>query len=133
MVYQSVRCATKFFEHGVHLSNVGRNARFENRHLKGGAMSRYIELNMPVDSRVPAGYQLILAYAKDDLVRIPMDPRGLDDDDHNCDWEGCSTVSHCLSISPQQKYLLGRAAELAKGANLHPPTAQLRKCVGLGG
>ena len=74
-------------------------------------MSRYIELNIPIDSRVPEGYRLVLAYAKGDLVRIPMDPCGLDDDDHNCDWEGCSSVSCCLSISPQQKYLLGRAAE----------------------
>ena len=74
-------------------------------------MSRYVELNIPVDSRVPDGYRLILAYAKGDLVRIPMDPHGLDDDDHNCDWEGCSSVSHCLSISPQQKYLLGRPTE----------------------
>jgi len=71
---------------------------------------RYTVLPLPVDDSVPDGYSLIVAYAKGDEVVVPMDPRGLDDD-HNCDWEGCSTVSHVLRISPQQKYKLERAAK----------------------
>jgi len=78
-------------------------------------MSRYVELNIPTDSSVPEGYRLILAYAKGDRVRIPMDPSGLVDGYHSCDWEGCSSVAHCLSISPQQKYMLERAALNPRG------------------
>jgi hypothetical protein len=74
-------------------------------------MSRYIVLPIPVDDSVPEGYELILAYAKDDHVVIPMDSRGLPEDDHNCDWEGCCTLSHVLSISPQQKYGLERTIQ----------------------
>lgn len=72
--------------------------------------SRYIILPIPVDDRVPEGYQLIVAYAKGDEVCIPMELDGLKGEDHNCDWEGCSTLEHVLRISPQQKYLLERAA-----------------------
>ncbi len=70
-------------------------------------MSRYHLLNIPIDGSVPDGYELILAYAKNDTVVIPIDPNGLDED-HNCDWEGCSSVGHVLRISPQQKYELER-------------------------
>jgi hypothetical protein len=71
-------------------------------------MSRYVVLPIPVDDTVPEGYQLILAYAKGDEVVIPMDLCDLDEDNHNCDWEGCTSLSHVLRISPQQKYYLER-------------------------
>lgn len=71
-------------------------------------MSRYIVLPIPVDERTPEGYVLIVAYAKDDTVVIPMELNGLQEEDHNCDWEGCTTLNHVLRISPQQKYELDR-------------------------
>ena len=75
---------------------------------------RYTVLPIPTDGRVPDGYSLIVAYAKNDTVVIPMDVRGLSDEDHNCDWEGCSTLEHVLRISPQQKYELERTAHKAE-------------------
>lgn len=77
-------------------------------------MSRYITLPIPVDERVPEGYSLILAYAKDDEVVIPMDVEGLDEDQHNCDWEGCSSIQHVLRMSPQQKYMLEKGNKNAQ-------------------
>jgi hypothetical protein len=82
---------------------------------------RYTELNIPTDSRVPDGYALVLAYARGDEVVIPIDPRGLPEDDHSCDWEGCGSIGHVLRITPQQKYALERAAQ---SAEVRPNTIQ---------
>jgi hypothetical protein len=57
-------------------------------------MTRYVELNIPISDNIPLGYKLILAYAKEDEVIIPIDLDGLEEDQHNCDWEGCTSVSH---------------------------------------
>jgi hypothetical protein len=57
-------------------------------------MSRYIVLPIPVDARTPEGYSLILAYAKEDQVVVPIDLNDLNEEDHHCDWEGCTTLSH---------------------------------------
>ena len=92
-------------------------------------MSRYNILNLPHAERVPDGYELIEAYAKGDTVVIPIEPNGLDEDDHNCDWEGCTTLSHVLSISPQQKYLLERAA--GKAESVTTGTQQLKQAIAL--
>jgi len=80
---------------------------------KENEVERYHELNIPTDSRVPDGYNMILAYFKGDTVVIPINPDGLDEN-HDCDWEGCSSVSHCLRISPQQKYDLSNEGSLLK-------------------
>ena len=72
-------------------------------------MSRYIELPIPVDERVPEGHKLIVAYTNGVDVIVPFDPCELKNgDDHNCDWEGCSSINHVLRISPEQKYALVR-------------------------
>jgi hypothetical protein len=59
-------------------------------------MSRYIVLPIPIDERTPKGYSLILAYAKEDEVVVPIELSDLDEEDHHCDWECCTTLSHVL-------------------------------------
>ena len=72
---------------------------------------RYQKLNIPVDERVPDGHFLILAYSDGKSIIVPMNPCDLiNADDHNCDWEGCSSVSHVFRCSPEQKYALERAS-----------------------
>ena len=75
---------------------------------------RYITLNIPTDDRVPEGYQLIRAYSNGKMVVVELDVNDLKEDDHNCDWEGCSSISHVFSFSPEQKYNLERRASEAE-------------------
>lgn len=65
----------------------------------------FIYLPIPIDGRVPDGYKLIVAYAKDDEIVAPLDVNNLNDEKyHDCDWEGCSSVDHVFRISIKQKY-----------------------------
>ena len=66
--------------------------------------SLFVELPIPVSDDVPEGYRLILAYAKGDKVVIPISGPIPDETPHNCDWEGCTSVSHVASFSIKQKY-----------------------------
>jgi hypothetical protein len=61
-------------------------------------------LPIPVDDSVPKGYQLIVAYAKDGVIVVPIDIAELTDDMHDCDWEGCCTCSHVVRFSIRHKY-----------------------------
>jgi len=61
-------------------------------------------LPIPVDERVPEGYSLIVAYAKDDEIVVPIDLSSLPEEHHNCDWEGCSSVHHVVRFSIKHKY-----------------------------
>lgn len=64
--------------------------------------SRFIYLPIPVTD-VPEGYRIVFAYAKDDVVVVPLAdlPEG---EKHNCDWEGCSSISHVVRFSVSEKY-----------------------------
>jgi hypothetical protein len=64
----------------------------------------FIKLPIPVDESVPEGYSLIVAYAKDDTVVVPLDLKNLPEDHHNCDWEGCTSLSHVVKFNITQKY-----------------------------
>jgi hypothetical protein len=62
-------------------------------------------LPIPVDDKVPEGYRLIVAYAKDDTVVIPIDLNdNIKEEHHNCDWEGCTTLHHVVKFSIKHKY-----------------------------
>jgi hypothetical protein len=75
-------------------------------------------LPIPVDEHVPEGYRLIVAYAKDDTIVITIDESKLSEEFHNCDWEGCCTLSHVVSFSVRQKYEMEeKLSKLEKGAN----------------
>ena len=63
----------------------------------------FTKLPIPVDETVPEGYELIVAYAKDDTVVVPIDI-GYLPENHNCDWEGCSSVSHVVRFNIAHKY-----------------------------
>jgi len=66
---------------------------------------KYIPLNIPTDSRVPEGYNLIMAYAKGDDIVIPIDD--IPDEQahlHSCDWEGCGSLDHVVRFNVNQKY-----------------------------
>ena len=79
-------------------------------------MKRYTELPIPVDERVPEGHKLILAYTNGTDVIVPFNPQTLkSEDDHNCDWEGCSSVNCVFRCSPEQKYELERATHSKEG------------------
>ena len=72
----------------------------------------FIELPLPVDDRVPEGYRLIVAYAKDDTVVVPLNTCGLQKEEyHNCDCEGCSSVEHVFRMSISEKYADFKEAE----------------------
>ena len=80
---------------------------------------RYVKLNIPVDSRVPKDYQLIRAYSDGKEIVVELDVNDLKDDDHNCDWEGCSTVTHVVRFSPEHKYKIERKlSELETRTNI---------------
>lgn len=69
-------------------------------------MDRYIKLNIPIDDRAPEGHFLILAYSNGKDVIVPIEPCSLENENlHNCDWEGCGTLSHVFRFSPEMKYL----------------------------
>jgi hypothetical protein len=53
---------------------------------------------------VPPGYTPIVAYANGDTIVVPIDPCSLQEALHNCDWEGCSSLSHVVRFSVRQKY-----------------------------
>ena len=67
----------------------------------------FIYLPIPVDESVPEGYRLILAYAKDDAIVVPVDVTKIPEEQHNCDWEGCTTLSHVVRFSIKHKYETG--------------------------
>lgn len=67
----------------------------------------FTELPIPVDERVPEGYNLIVAYAKDDKVVIPINATELGEN-HNCDWEGCSSIEHVFGFSISDKYRIDK-------------------------
>lgn len=83
-------------------------------------------LPLPVDDKVPEGYRLIVAYAKNDMVVIPVEPTVLPDDQHNCDWEGCCTLSHVVRFSISHKYEMEARLEAAE-AGKHQATQTVRK------
>jgi len=64
----------------------------------------FVYLPLPVDDKVPEGYRLIVAYAKDDTVVIPVDINKLAEEQHDCDWEGCCTLSHVVKFNIRHKY-----------------------------
>jgi hypothetical protein len=64
----------------------------------------FVKLNIPTDDKVPEGYNLILAYAKDDHIVVPIDTQNIPENHHDCDWEGCCTLSHVASFSISNKY-----------------------------
>ena len=65
----------------------------------------FVELNIPIEDRVPEGYRLILAYAKDDDVVLPISyTPEVSEELHNCDWEGCGTLEHVVRFSIERKY-----------------------------
>ena len=69
------------------------------------------KLNIPVDGSVPEGFSIILAYGKGDKIVVPINPHELESEDlHNCDWEGCGSMSHVFSCSVKQKYELDSKA-----------------------
>jgi len=66
-------------------------------------------INIEVSERVPEGYYLIEAYASGDdivipIMNIPEDENNL----HDCDWEGCGSLSHVIRFSVKAKYKRGR-------------------------
>lgn len=63
----------------------------------------FTKLPIPVDDRTPKGYKLIIAYAKDDDVVIPVDPIE-EKDEHDCDWEGCGSLNHVVRFNSKFKY-----------------------------
>ena len=67
---------------------------------------KFTTLPIPVDDRVPAGYELILAYAKGNEIVVPIEQldEEIDKDIHNCDWEGCTSVSHVVRFNVNFKY-----------------------------
>jgi hypothetical protein len=71
---------------------------------------KFIELPIPVDSRSPEGYKPVMAYAKGHLVVVPIAELE-DDDPHDCDWEGCGTLDHCVRFSVEAKYAIVIDAE----------------------
>ena len=64
----------------------------------------FTKLPIPIDDRTPEGYKLIVAYAKDDDIVIPVDPIDEEKDEHDCDWEGCSSLSHVVRFNSKFKY-----------------------------
>ncbi len=66
-----------------------------------------IELPIPVSDDIPEGYKLIVAYAKEDRIVVPLNTHALKYEElHNCDWEGCSTIHHVIRFSISDKYEL---------------------------
>jgi hypothetical protein len=69
---------------------------------------KFVELNIPVEERVPEGYRLILAYVKDDDIVIPIAQLPEENEEtiglHNCDWEGCGSLDHIFRFSIKEKY-----------------------------
>lgn len=64
---------------------------------------KFTTLPIPVDDKVPEGYELIVAYAKGDEIVVPIDTDE-EKDLHNCDWEGCTTFSHVVRFNARYKY-----------------------------
>lgn len=58
---------------------------------------KLINLPIPVDDRVPDGYRLIVAYASESDIVIPIEPE--EEENHNCDVEGCGTLEHVKRFS----------------------------------
>lgn len=86
--------------------------------------SNFTVLPIPVDERVPEGFSLILAYAKDNEVVIPIDTIELPEELHNCDWEGCATFSHVVRFNIEHKYSLE-----SQLTNIEHKLASIRKSV----
>jgi hypothetical protein len=58
-------------------------------------------------NRVPSSYQVVLAYAKEDNIIVPIEiPEELAEY-HNCDWEGCGSLDHVVRFSIKDKYTTG--------------------------
>ena len=76
-------------------------------------------LPISIDERVPEGYRLIVAYAKDDMVVVLIEVTEVPKEEHhNCDWEGCSTVSHVVRFGISHKYETESELE-SKNTNAH--------------
>jgi len=89
------------------------------------------KLNIPVDGSVPEGFSIILAYGKGDKIVVPINPHELESEDlHNCDWEGCGSMSHVFSCSVKQKYELDSKAaqQEIKEAEKSIDNSQREKC-----
>ena len=65
---------------------------------------RFNCFSLQLSNRIPDGYQLIEAYANGDDIVIPI--MGIEDqnDLHNCDLEGCSSVDHVVRFNIRDKY-----------------------------
>ena len=62
-------------------------------------------LTTPNDERIPNGYRLIFAYTKGDEVVVPIESmENLSDEQHDCDWERCGSMSHVVRFSVSHKY-----------------------------
>lgn len=68
---------------------------------------KFVQLNIPVDERVPEGCKLVLAYASSDNeeIIIPIDDLEKEGDEHNCDYEGCGTLEHVKRFSVHVRLL----------------------------
>ncbi|MDY6957989.1 MAG: hypothetical protein SVK08_02415 [Halobacteriota archaeon] len=66
---------------------------------------KYVYFNLPIGEMVPEEYKLIEAYAKGDDIVVPISSIPEEQEElHNCDWEGCGTLSHVVRFNVQRKY-----------------------------
>jgi hypothetical protein len=66
---------------------------------------KYVYLNLPTDEFIPEGYRLVIAYAKGDDVVLPINSIPEEQEQkHNCDWEGCGSLSHVVRFNINEKY-----------------------------
>ena len=66
---------------------------------------KYNYFSFQLSNRIPDGYCLIEAYANGDDIVIPiMDIPEDQNDLHNCDLEGCSSVDHVVRFNIKYKY-----------------------------
>ncbi len=64
---------------------------------------KFLSTSKQHDNPAPEGYEPVVAYAKGDKVLVLIDDLD-EDDNHNCDWEGCSSIEHGVWFSVALKY-----------------------------